>query len=89
MEKEINENDNLDNEIKEICPEEIKISNCKKLYDILEGDKYVKEELDNGQTDENKDNNIINKKDITDNNPDEVVNEEEDQNNDDRGWGVD
>ena len=79
--KGINVDDNLENEIKDICPEEIRISNCKKLYDILEGDKYVNEELGKGQTNENKDNNG--------NGADEGKNGGDGQNGDDREWGVD
>ena len=45
--KEIKDNDNFELEINEVCPEKIKLSNCRKLYDILEGDKYVKEENKN------------------------------------------
>ena len=40
-EKEITENEAFETELKEICPENILISNCKKLFNILEGDIYV------------------------------------------------
>ena len=40
-EKEITENEAFETELKEVCPENILISNCKKLFNILEGDIYV------------------------------------------------
>ena len=43
--KEINENENFESEIKGACPKEIKISNCKKLYDFLDGDSFIKNEI--------------------------------------------
>ena len=39
--KEITFNDNFEALIRDICPNAIKISNCKRLYDLLDGDKYI------------------------------------------------
>ena len=41
----IKDKDSFDLEIKNICPNEIKILNSKKLYDYLEGDNYIFKEI--------------------------------------------
>ena len=50
--KEITENEDFEKEIKEICPENILLSNCKKLFNILEGELYV--QIATGRGSENK-----------------------------------
>ena len=45
----IKDKDSFDLEIKNICPNERKILNSKKLYDFLEGDNYISKEIGKGK----------------------------------------
>ena len=43
--KEITENENFEIELNEVCHKKLLISNCKKLFNILEGEIYVNQEI--------------------------------------------
>ena len=56
----IKDKDNFDIELKYVCPNEIKVYNCKKLYDFLEGDNYNENvgEINDGKDYEKNERNI-------------------------------
>ena len=57
--KEIIENEQFDMEIDQICVDEIKIGNCFNLYNILEGDSILDEELNRNRNRNREAQNII------------------------------